>query len=562
MTFRIEYQTKGSDFIDFPYGSPFPIIIMMGDAGNNPERVLLKMEYSPLTTGVIPKSVKGLILPLSLFEPYGISMTCLFICDYASDIPFQQVSVDEGEKEFNFSFNSNSSSTLTQNIPWPSFFPSQQTAVAPNASPLGDPFIIQNPSPVGLTDRFIMYYFDAAGGTLKTYYKTAQSLEGTSDGAWSASFLITSLNGCHKFVLLIDSLGVPVQIGGKYIGYGSVFLGVNKVIYQYESTNLVSGWVQSASPVVTLGAPGSYDSFMADTPSALYDSGMIYLWYMGAPATPMPDTGLASVVMLAKSSLPGAGFVKNTLPVMYPSLTAGWKYGWLGGVNIKHVPGFASKYFMVYNAGNTRPATPGAEPDGSSIGYAVSNSLEGPWLDYAFNPAITSTTNTGALEKVNVWRGFLVFDSYIQKYYLYYNCSSTSVAGELVTFARDGVGAFSTPPTPYTFTSAALTTIPNISLIASAAGIYMATVSGALSVAAATTASFVTFAVYLKTASGATVAGQTIVVPKGSTAAFNLQAISGISGKTQYLLQISVPSGYEATNLTLPGANINLSLQK
>ena len=428
MAFRIEYQTKGSDFIDFPYGSPFPIIIMMGDAGNNPERVLLKMEYSPLTTGVIPKSVKGLILPLSLFKPYGISMTCLFICDYASDIPFQQVSVDEGEKEFNFSINSNSSSNSidpsnnASSFIFPQFLPSGKIVAQTAGTITAHPFIIKT------SQGYYMYAWNS------TPLRTISSVSPSLEGPWQPFIDVPGLNGCHKFALLVDEYNSPVLLNNLYHGYGVTNVPApNKRIKHFTSTSLDGPWQPDAGFVMPLGVSGTMDSYHTDAPFVCYDykSNEILMWYQGFPSTSLPVTGFNSTVLFAtcKPTTPEGPFVKTyQTPVPRSTIAGNWNSQWQGGIQIRKYGNF---YAMLYVASITS-ATLGSEPNPYNFGVAYSTSLKGPWNSYMNNPVVYSGPVGDVVGNANnVSRPFLCYDESFGRDYIFFSAGSSS---ELITF--------------------------------------------------------------------------------------------------------------------------------
>lgn len=325
-------------------------------------------------------------------------------------------------------------------IPW--FGPSGTTVVAAVAGqPAGDPFIVWDAS----NSVFRMFYFRNPSG-VATYVKTAPTLE----GPWGAETAVAGLTNYHKFVVLVDVDGNPVQIGGSFHGYAVYFSGTNasKTIYHFTAPTLDGTWTVGAN-VVPKGASGSWDGFANDACMAVYDSGEIYLWYMAEPDVSQSDFGFASRMMIAKSSAPDSGFVKNySTAVLTPSSSAGWDYGWLGGMQVRRISA-NDPYVLFYNAGNTRPTTGGDEPNTSLDGIAYSTSLDGPWVKSENNPILHLTNiPSDAVENVNIWRCHYAFDSAINGVRLFYNTGYYATAGESVTFARDGAYAYQYFPSP------------------------------------------------------------------------------------------------------------------
>lgn len=312
--------------------------------------------------------------------------------------------------------------------------PSQQI-IAQTASEIkGDPVLIRR----GPAD-WLMLYFGSFGGTagVRQYYRTATSLE----GPWSAETQISSLDGYHKLCVLVDVEGLPVLDGGLYHGYAVAFAGdlSDKVISHFTAADLTGPWT-STGVVIPKGASGTLDEFNTDTPFAVLSEGMVHLWYMGAPASSQPTYALAVRMLRATAADPAGPFTKDYTDVLLPSTTGGaWDYGWMGGTQIRRRPD--GTYLMVYNAGNTRPASAGAEPAASAIGYAYASSLEGPWSKDPANPYVSITGSpSDALEKSNVWRGHVAFDDASGRWYLFYN---TGAGTETITMARQGAYDYS-----------------------------------------------------------------------------------------------------------------------
>ena len=294
----------------------------------------------------------------------------------------------------------------------------------------GDPVVVWDGA------QYIMYFFQTVAGFphVKTYYQTASSL----NGPWSAKTAIASLDGYHKFSLLVDEYGKPVVIGGSYHGYAVYFNNdiSTKEIYHATCATLTGAWAVG-SKVIGKGASGSKDEFNTDTPCAVLDAdGLIHLWYMGAPNSSLATYGLAVRMLKATAISPGGPFTKDYTDVLLPSTSAAWDYGWMGGSQVIKRPD--GSYMMLFNAGNTRPSTAGSEPNTSAIGMAYAPTISGPWTKDQANPYMEITgTPSDAIEKTNAWRGFIAWDYAIKKWYLFYNCGGGGT--EVITVARQGV---------------------------------------------------------------------------------------------------------------------------
>ena len=285
--------------------------------------------------------------------------------------------------------------------------------------------------------QFVMYLFRTVPGApyVKCYYRTAPTLE----GAWSAATEIVGMAGYHKCVILVDEQGAPELVGGSYHAYAVKFDSTlpSKEIYHFTAPSLTGAWTLGTK-VIAKGAPGDKDGYNTDAPFALLKNGTIYLWYMGAPDTSLATYGLAERMLRATATDPGGPFVKSADDVMLPSSTAGWDYGWLGGTQILRRPG--GSYMMVFNAGDTRPSTPGTEPNTSRIGYAYAPTIDGPWTKDPSNPYVTPTgvpSDGGqTIESTNIWRGNLAYDPKLASWLLFYN---TGTGTEKITYGRQGV---------------------------------------------------------------------------------------------------------------------------
>jgi hypothetical protein len=317
------------------------------------------------------------------------------------------------------------------------FAPSGVTVAAGvSGKPQGDVFIVTDPA----TGNFLMYYFRAEGGSpfARMFYRSASTLEGLTSATETEN---GSLQGYHKFVILVDENGAPVQIGGTYHGHASLYDGniAHKVITHFTASSLTGTWT-AGSVVIPKGSSGTWDGYNADTPYAIYsaDTGTIRLWYMAAPDTSQVDFGYAEREMIATATLADGPFTKNySTAVLSPTVAAAWDHGWIGGVQIRRRPD--GTYLMLWGAGDTRPSSAGTEPDASNDGFAYSTSLDGPWTKDPNNP-YTSLSNlpSNALEGTDIWRAHLAFDPAVNQWYMFYNTQLASTGGELITFARAG----------------------------------------------------------------------------------------------------------------------------
>ena len=312
------------------------------------------------------------------------------------------------------------------------FGPSGMVIESTEGSISGDAFIVRD----DVNLRWIMYFFRGAGASIEVRYKTLAYATGLT-GVWSDSVIVPSLSGYHKLVFLVDDEGSPVTIGGLYHSYVTSFTGTlaSKVIYHATASSLTGPWVIGDN-VLPRGAVGSKDEFNTDTPYAIYKDGVVHLWYMGAPASPLPIYGFATRILKATSSNPSGPFTKDYSDVILPGTVPGeWDYGWLGGVQVRRRPN--GGYIMAFNAGDTRPIGAGQEPATSRIGYAYSDSINGPWAKDYSNPYVSPVADPSVLENTNVWRGHLAYDHNYGHWSMFYNAGA---ATEKIT--RADMGAY------------------------------------------------------------------------------------------------------------------------
>lgn len=333
------------------------------------------------------------------------------------------------------------------------FGPSGMVIESTEGSISGDAFIVRDDANL----RWIMYFFRGTGPSIEVRYKTLAYATGLT-GVWSASVLVPSLSGYHKLVFLVDEEGYPVTIGGLYHAYVTSFTGTlaSKIIYHATASSLTGPWVIGDN-VLPRGAVGSKDEFNTDTPYAIYKDGVVHLWYMGAPASPLPIYGFATRILKATSSDPSGPFTKDYSDVILPGTVPGeWDYGWLGGVQVRRR--IDGRYIMVFNAGDTRPIGAGQEPATSRIGYAYSDSINGPWAKDYSNPYVSPVgTDTGVLENTNVWRGHLAYDHNYGRWAMFYN---SGAATEKITRADMGAYGYTDSVTEPNITGLT-TVVPN-----------------------------------------------------------------------------------------------------
>jgi hypothetical protein len=361
--------------------------------------------------------------------------------------------VDEGNGTIQIS---GGSSGIPAPDPTASFFGRTNIDLLNNGLQSGDPQVLWDAA----NSQWVMLWYQASGGVVSTWKATAPSLE----GPWSGQTQITTLNNYHKFRILCDVNGNPVQIGGNYYGYGVFFsgtLGSKQIFLFSQSTIQGNSWAiqNSGNPVVgktAIGGAGVYDDFSTDAPSAVYDttSGNIYVWYMGAPGTSQADFGFATRALVAVAATVTGTYVKQAGFVLAPSAVGGtWDFGWIGGTQLRQ--NSAGGYFIAYNAGNTRPGSSGSEPSTSLWGFATAASLAGAWTKIP-GPFIQLTglpqwpsgvPNSGTVgtivDTTNIWRPYCVLDPITNKWYVFYNTGNGVSPVEKVTFARQGILTFS-----------------------------------------------------------------------------------------------------------------------
>lgn len=327
----------------------------------------------------------------------------------------------------------------------PTFIPSGDIVVPSIGGPQGDPFIVFDED----NNQYVMYYFTVVGVNLTQNYKTAPRV----GGPWSVPTLVSTLNGYHKFVMLVnqDMRNQAQVIGGVYHGYASSFLtgsGGRKQISHFTSPSLYGPWTVTGVVLDPNLSISPYDSYTCDTPCAISDTTNIYLYYMANPASnSTTPTGFASVIMNAVTPVatPQGPFARNNAPLLLPSTTPGdFDFGWLGGVQIVRVHN-STVFTMVYNAGYTRPLVAGDEPIPGDIGVAFSASINGPWVRSSSNPiTLHNSTPDHFPGQAIYWRGFYIYDPIAKMDYLYFNASAPNGGGgEAVSYSLAGVGDYS-----------------------------------------------------------------------------------------------------------------------
>lgn|GEM_PF-578294 len=286
-------------------------------------------------------------------------------------------------------------------------------------------------------NKYRMFRFNFVAGqsgnaAVTNAHATADHLEGpwTDAGAFMSTY--------HKFVPLVDLDGAPVKLSGKYHSYSVYYPGqdAGKYIVHATADTLAGPWTVSGT-VVPVGHAGTTDNAATDAPFALWDGTTVRLYYMGMPNASHATYGLAARQHLTKATSPAGPFTYHSI-VVNPSTSSGaWNYGWIGGVQIARRPD--GTYWMLANAGSTRPATVAHEPAPSLGGMYTASSLDGPWTEHASSP-VTSVTDVPASDAVtstNNWRHWLVMDRVAKRWYVFLNTGAA--ANERITYYRQGM---------------------------------------------------------------------------------------------------------------------------
>jgi hypothetical protein len=284
----------------------------------------------------------------------------------------------------------------------PAITPSGITIASAASQINGDPFLVWDGS------QWIMYYFETVSGApyQKTRYKTGPTLQ----GPWSAAADLGGFSGYGKMVLLVDENGVPVQVNGTYHAYAASYTGTinSKETYHFTCATLLGTWT-NVSKVIAKGSAGTLDEYFADTPYAVYKDGVTYLWYMGAPSGLDPTYGRAIRLLRATAADPAGPFTKDYTDAVPPgSVTTSWRYGWVGGCQVRAHP--TGGYFMILGASSLRPSSAGNESGTCRNGIFYSSSIDGPWTEDAHNPVMGPEYVVGP-EASCVWRPHLAVEN-------------------------------------------------------------------------------------------------------------------------------------------------------
>ena len=156
---------------------------------------------------------------------------------------------------------------------------------------------------------------------------------------------------------------------GGWIGYQSVLFDGTIYHLWYAGTGMDahvrighataphpdSTWMKDPdNPVLSFGAPGSWDYPRVDGPSVVYDGNIFHMWYSGGDLFTW-SIGYAT-------SPDGSNWEKDTLnnPVLIQGTAGSWDDTWVGFCSV--IDSANSKYKMWYSGGNTL--------GGGHIGYA------------------------------------------------------------------------------------------------------------------------------------------------------------------------------------------------
>ncbi len=186
-------------------------------------------------------------------------------------------------------------------------------------------------------------------------------------------------------------------------------------------------WVCASPPVLTLGAGGSFNSNGCNGPTAVYFNGKYYVYFVGLNASNVNSIALATGTDPRNLTVQG---------VVLQGTPATWDSAYVSGPRLFKDPN-AAKWYLYYFGSNA----PGFEQPPASIGYAISDNPDGPWVK---GPSpILAPGASGAWDDNILYRPFVLYENSL--YYLFYNARKAAGLNERIGYATGNspIGPFS-----------------------------------------------------------------------------------------------------------------------
>ena len=192
-----------------------------------------------------------------------------------------------------------------------------------------------------------------------------------------------------------------------YAGYGSVGWQIGHA----TSPDGIAWTKHAGNPVLTQGATGEWDQKAVGSPGIIYDGTTYKMWYNGRDSSNVQSIGYAT-------SVDGINWTKHANnPIIV--LSQGWE-----GTSLIGDPS------VIFN-GTTYKMWYHANPDNAAIGYATST--DGiAWTKYANNPVLEGTASESEWDLFVIYPDVILVDMGSSRLTM----PSLSVPSLLVNFAR------------------------------------------------------------------------------------------------------------------------------
>jgi len=248
--------------------------------------------------------------------------------------------------------------------------------------------------------KWIMFFWRSLANVLSSWKALSSDLI-----TWEAPIKVADL--VHKWQLLEDGKGNAVKFGGFYHAYAAIGIGGIK---HFVSTSLNGAWDDLGSALV----PAS-DEYRIDDPCPiLLPDNRILMIYMAYPNS-VDSYGYSSRAKYSIQNTLESPFVLQGI-WLYPSNIIGFKYGWVGGVQIIYSQG---NTYAIVNFGEQRAGTQGAENPPTRIFISkVDNILS---QQNANTYDLVFDTYGSAMNIGTCWRGRFVCVSKFNQWQLFYN---------------------------------------------------------------------------------------------------------------------------------------------
>lgn len=283
------------------------------------------------------------------------------------------------------------------------------------ASPGGwDEYYLESPMVIKEGPTYYMYYHATSQ---KANYRVGLATASRPDGPWTkyGQSPILDVSEPGSWDDASTAIGHVMKVGKRfYMWYMAQHSGSGDYwpwnIGVATADSPAGPWVKYAgNPVLTVGAPGEWDSRTLYVGSVVSANGQFYMYYVGFQKATDGDGQIGLATAPAPTG-PWTKYAGN--PIFRPDGSAGWKAGQVGEIAATYMDGMFHAWYAGYPEQSLKKAT---------LGYAYSRDGVA-WTDGPRNPVLTG--DAGKWDEDRISEPHLLVED--EKLYLFFTGANYS----------------------------------------------------------------------------------------------------------------------------------------